>query len=316
MTYGSGEYCYECVEGWGQPEDRKEIRFQKVAGLASDREDNIYVLTRTETPIYVMNKEGEVLDTFGTGVFGRAHGLHRSADGCIWGVDDMRHAVYRFSPEHRLTMTLGTPDHPSDTGYLGRDVPQNKVLREAGPFNRPTRMTSDSDGNLYISDGYGNARIHKFSSDGQWLKSWGKPGDGPGEFNLPHGIGIDRQNILYVADRQNNRVQLFDREGRYLDQWTDFYRPSDINIDKDGMIFVTECLRSNHFSCSPSRVTIVRPDGKIAARLFDPEQSYDSAYGHHCAHGMAIDSEGSIYIGNVGLRFPKGFTGLWKYRRV
>ena len=142
------------------------------------------------------------------------------------------------------------------------------------------------------------------------------PGSGPGEFNLPHGIGIDRQNILYVADRQNNRVQLFDLDGHFLDQWTDFYRPSDINIDSDGMIFVSECLRCNHFSSSPSRISIVRPDGKIITRLFDPEQSYDAAYGHHCAHGMAIDSEGSIYIGNVGLQFPESFTGLWKYKRV
>ena len=160
MTFGSGEYCYQCVEGWGQPEGREEILFHQVAGLASDAEDHIYVLTRTEIPIYVLDKEGNILDTFGQGIFGRAHGLHRSADGCIWGVDDMRHAVYRFSPEHRLTLTLGTPDVPSDTGYLGRDAAQNTVLRAAGPFNRPTRMTSDAEGNLYISDGYGNARIH------------------------------------------------------------------------------------------------------------------------------------------------------------
>lgn len=313
MIYGSGDYRYEYVENWGLGNGAK---FRQIAGVSVDSEDHIYVLTRTEIPVYMMNKNGDILDTFGQGIFGRAHGIFRMPDGSIFGVDDGDHAVYKFSPEKKLVMTLGTKGIGSDTGYLGKDTAQNKVLRAAGPFNRPTRLTADDTGNLYITDGYGNARVHKFDKDGNYLLSWGKPGSGAGEFNLPHGIGFGHNNVLYVADRQNNRVQLFDTDGTYLDQWTDFVRPSDIWIDSDGMIFVSECYRTTNFNGAPSRITIVTPDGKIVSRLADPDLFVDESIGHRCAHGMAIDSEGSIYIGNVGQKFPVDYSGLAKYRRV
>lgn len=313
MQFGSGEFVYEYVENWGLNQD--QVCFKAIAGISVDSNDHIYVLTRTETPVVVMNKEGEILETFGQGVFGRAHGLYRDSDGFLFGVDDHDHAVYKFSPDKKLIMTLGTKGEASDTGYVSKDY-KNVVLRAAGPFNRPTRLTTDKAGNLYVTDGYGNARVHKFDHNGNLLLSWGEPGTEPGQFRLPHGIGIDDSGILYVADRSNNRVQLFDTNGKFLDVWTNFERPSDIWIDSNNIIYVSECLRTSNFTCSPSRISIVDKSGKLLSRLEDSNQFYDAQIGHHCAHGMAIDSEGSIYIGNVGQKFPENYSGLAKYRRV
>lgn len=323
MRFGSGDFIYEYVENWGQrPQNKdkpdnqeKSIKLKQIAGVSVDSDDNIYVLTRTETPVVVMNKDGMILETFGEGIFGRAHGLFRTREGFLFGVDDQDHAVYKFSPDKQLVMTIGTKGRASDTGYENTDG-RNTVLHSAGPFNRPTRLTEDEEGNLYVSDGYGNARIHKFDPSGNLILSWGKPGKEPGQFNLPHGIGLGHNGVLYVADRQNNRVQLFTKNGCVLGEWTDFERPSDIWIDRSGLIFVSECLRTSNFTNSPSRISILNQNGNLLARLEDPDAFYDPQIGHRCAHGMAIDSEGSIYIGNVGQKFPENYSGLAKYKRV
>ncbi|MCD8125676.1 MAG: peptidyl-alpha-hydroxyglycine alpha-amidating lyase family protein [Lachnospiraceae bacterium] len=311
MYFGSGDFVYEYVEGWGQ----ENTSFKEVAGISVDSEDHVYVLTRTETPVYVMTKDGVVLETFGQGIFGRAHGLYRNREGFLFCVDDKFHTVYKFSPKKELVLTLGTRGLASDTGYVCKDY-KSVVLRAAGPFNRPTRLTADLDHNLYVTDGYGNARVHKFDSKGNLLFSWGQPGSGPGQFNLPHGIGIDRNGILYVADRQNNRVQLFDTSGKYLDEWNTFSRPSDVWVDENDLIYVSECLRSSHFTEVPSRISILNREGQLLTRLEDPNAFYDPRLGHHCVHGLAVDSEGSIYVGNVGRNLPENYCGLAKYRRI
>lgn len=313
MQFGSGDFVYEYVENWGL--NQNQVQFKEIAGISVDSNDHIYVLTRTETPVVVMNRDGEILETFGQGIFGRAHGLYRDSDGFLFGVDDRDHAVYKFSPDKKLVMTIGTKGVPSDTGYVSKEY-KNVVLRAAGPFNRPTRLTTDKEGNLYVTDGYGNARVHKFDHDGNLLFSWGEPGSAPGQFRLPHGIGIDSSGILYVADRSNNRVQLFSTDGKLIGVWDGFERPSDIWVDADNIIYVSECFRTSNFTCAPSRVSIMNRDGKLLSRLEDQDQFYDANIGHHCAHGMAIDSEGSIYLGNVGQKFPEHYSGLAKYRRI
>lgn len=314
MQFGSGEFVYEYVEGWGQ-EEESLAGFPVVAGVSVDSEDHVYVLTRTEDPVIVLDKKGKRLETFGQGVFARAHGLFRASDGCLFGVDDMAHAVYKFTPDKKLILTIGQRGVPSDTGYVCRET-KNQVLRAAGPFNRPTRLVADEDGNLYVTDGYGNARVHKFDGEGNLISSWGEPGSGPGQFHLPHGIGLGKNGILYVADRNNNRLQLFTTDGKYVAEWTGFHRPSDVWVDREGLLFVSECFRNSIFDGVPSRVSILNPEGKLLARLGGESCFYDPALGHHCAHGLAIDSEGSIYIGNVGQKFPGDYSGLAKYRRV
>ena len=313
MSYGKGKYTYECDTAWAAAVIEK-YQIGVVAGVTVDEQDNVYVLTRSDPPVIILDKNGNELETFGSGLFGRAHGMFRDRDGSLFGVDDGRHAVYKFNEKREVVMTLGTPDRPTDTGYTAA----NKVVEHsAGPFNRPTRLVTDAQGNIYVTDGYGNARVHKFDRCGRLLKSWGEPGTEPGKFNLPHGIGISLDSTtLYVADRQNNRVQLFSTEGDFLAVWEGFKRPSDIWVDKDGVVYVSENRRSSADDCAPSRVSVMSPEGELLARLGDDDVPYDEAKAFHSAHGVAVDSEGSIYIGNVGQHWPKGYTGLYKYVRT
>jgi sugar lactone lactonase YvrE len=168
-------------------------------------------------------------------------------------------------------------------------------------------------GDLYVTDGYGNARVHCFSPEGKLKFSWGEPGREPGHFNLPHGLAIGPDETLYVCDRQNNRIQLFTLDGKFIDEWTDFERPADCFI-QNGVMYVAECKRSSAFDGSPSRVTILDLAGNILARL-GGYQPYDPEIGHHTAHGICVDSEGSIYVSEVGKKSPEGYIGIKKYRR-
>lgn len=312
MFLGQGKYRYEWDQGWAG-EAIKQMRIGVVAGITVDSEDNVYVLVRSDPPVIVLDKSGKVTETFGTGLFGRPHGMFRDRDGSLFGVDDHDHIVMKFNGHRKVVMTLGTRGRASDTGYT---PDHHTVERAAGPFNRPTRLVTDPAGNIYVTDGYGNARVHKFDASGRLIKSWGTPGSAPGQFNLPHGIGIDSRGRLYVADRGNDRVQLFTTDGEFIEQWTDFNRPSDIWIDKDDIIYVSENRRASKFSGVPSRVTILDAEGRLLSRLGDETVSYDEDRPFFSAHGIAVDSEGSIYIGNVGQHWLTGTTGLYKYKRI
>src|SRR5207245_7755883 len=136
---------------------------------------------------------------------------------------DSHHTDRQYTPDVRLLLTLGTSSKPSNTGATSMD--SRTIVRAGPPFHYPTNLALSPQGELYVSDGYGNARIHKFSAEGQLLFSWGEPGSGPGQFHIPHGIAVDRQGRVYVADRENSRIQLFAPDGAYLSQWTDVARP-------------------------------------------------------------------------------------------
>lgn len=314
MCYGSGDYIYRVDKNWAS-DIKIQYGIKEVAGLTIDNEDNIYVLTRSERPVIVLNHDGAVVRTFGEGIFGRAHGMCRNNNGEIYGVDDAEHVIYRFSTEGKLLDTLGTKGKPSDTGYLAQ-AKKRTVLRSSGPFNRPTRMVFDCEGNFYVTDGYGNARVHKFDKHGRLVLSWGEPGTGPGQFNTPHGIGISTSGTtLYVADRQNNRLQLFDPEGKLLDIWTGFHRPSDIFV-REGILYIAENRRSSAFDNMPSRVSIMTESGTMLARLGADHVPYEEGSGYHSVHSIAVDIKGNIYIGDVGKNWPEGYSGLAKYCRV
>src|SRR5262249_5479221 len=150
-------------------------------------------------------------------IFKRAHGIFIGPDDAVYCIDDFDHTFRKFTTDGKLLMTLGTSGKPSDTGATSIDF---RTIRHSGPpFHYPTDLALAPDGSLYVSDGYGNARIHKFSPDGRLLFSWGEPGDGPGQFRVPHGIAVDRQGFVYVADRENSRVQIFAPDGKYLSEW-------------------------------------------------------------------------------------------------
>ena len=201
-------------------------------------------------------------------------------------------------------MTMGVSGRPSDTGVVGIDY--RTIARPAGPFNLPTNLVAAGDDRLYVTDGYGNARVHCFSSTGDYLFSWGGPGSGPGEFNLPHGIDVDSSGRVFVADRENSRIQLFDAEGRFLEQWPDIVRPTDLFICDDDTVFVAEegarCGLFPWMTPDPDaiggRVAVFAPDGELLARWgggLDPCSAGD----FYAPHAIWLDSKRTIYVGEV-----------------
>ncbi len=221
MSYGTGKYTYELTKwqaeyppGWSPSE---------VNALCVDAEDHLYAFNTGDHPVTVFDGNGKLLKTWPKETFAHNHGATIAPDGSIYCADDGNHTVSRFTPEGKVLMTLGNKGKPSDTGYtlVGADGKPLHILeavkttkRGGPPFNAPTDVALSASGEIFISDGYGNARIHKFSRDGELQMSWGEPGSGPGQFVVPHAIAIDRTGRILVADRHNNRIQIFDPQGK------------------------------------------------------------------------------------------------------
>ena len=324
MIFGSGDFRYEAVENWGAAladwED-EQWGLRKVAGLACDSHDNVYILSRSDKPILLVNKDGELIREVAAGckdMFRTPHGATIDAQGNLFCVDCSAHVVYKFSPEDKLLMTLGKKDQPSDTGAFcrpGEVAPDYRtVKRTAGPFHSPNNLAIGPYGDLYVVDGYGNAAVHRFNSKGEYIQRWGEPGNLPGQFYLPHGILVGPNNIVYVADRENDRIQLFDLYGNYITEWDFIERPSHLVLGPDNLIYICECKRTNRFDDSPSAIHIVTLDGQDVIKL-DNRTGYIHREEYRAAHAICVDSEGSIYIGDVG-QPPKGHVGLHKYRRI
>jgi DNA-binding beta-propeller fold protein YncE len=175
-------------------------------------------------------------------------------------------------------MVIGTKDKPSDTGY--REVPNlferiSSITKGGEPFNRPTGVALSSTGAIYVADGYANARVHKFSSDGRLLFSWGEPGPGPGQFRLPHSIFIDKRDRIWVADRENSRIQIFDDKGNFLTQWTDhLIRPTDVFIDEDETVYVSTMKLPTRFLWLPMPLRLTPKATFTSARSLLPSQKW------------------------------------------
>lgn len=280
--------------------------FREVAGVATDSSNRVYVFSRGEHPMMVFDREGEFLSSWGEGVFTKAHNVRVSPEGFVFCSDLLDHTVRKFTPEGELLMTLGTANKPSDTGGDGRNT---RIKRSAGPFNGPTDVAFAPSGELYVTDGYANARVHMFSAGGELLSSWGSPGDGPGEFNLPHGALIQGGRTLYIADRENNRVQVFDLKGEFVSQWTDFAGPTGISSGTDGTLFVSE------FGYDPSiptrysvpahgrrilpRVTMRSPEGELLAKIEGEDKCAQGSF--FAPHSICVDASGDVYVGEVPL---------------
>jgi len=311
MPYGSGKFTYEMVDGWAKLP--KGASFLDIGGICIDAQDRVFVLNRsTEHPVMVFDREGNFLTSWGKGLFKRAHGSGVGPDGAIYCTDDKNHTVRKFTPEGKVLMTLGQEDQPSDTGYE-QDWFEffwslTTITKGGPPFNRPTGVAITESGTIYVSDGYGNARVHKFTPDGKLLLSWGGPGYRPGEFRLPHNIAVDKQERVWVPDRENSRVQIFNSSGKFLDQWENFIRPTDVCFDDEGNVYVSElCLQ----------VSIFSPNGKLLARLANGRQEKDPAKALFVApHAIALDSRGDIYVGDVSWTHSKIDRGANVLRKL
>ena len=287
----SGDFAFRVQAGWAKlPE---AWSFFEVVDVEVDSEDRVYVFCRGEHPLLVFDKNGNFLYSWGEGFFTRPHGMTIAPDGSLYCVDDMAHAVYKFSQDKQLIFTLGTP---------GQGAP----FHGGEPFNLPTKVALEpGTGAFYVSDGYGNARIHKYSPQGELLFSWGRSGSDPGEFNLPHSVCTDRQGRVYVADRENHRIQVFDDTGRYITQWNNMYRPCGLFITKDapqlalvaeippGMSFMTGFPRLG------ARITIYDLAGKRLAAFGEALPGDKHPFQFWAPHGIVMDSQGNIYVGEV-----------------
>lgn len=310
MRYDTKAGRFELVDQWAAV-PRQYVE-GPIAGIGSDCHNHIYVLTRKKPAILIFDQTGCCLDRWDDQLFQRPHAIHVLEGRAIYVVDDAGHAVYEFRPDHTLVRVLGSRGQPSDTGCVNKDY--RTITHGGPPFHYPTGAASDEDGRLYISDGYGNARIHRFSPDGTLEYSWGEPGAAPGQFHLPHGI-FYHKGILYVADRQNNRIQLFDRGGNFLNSWTDLIRPAGLCMGPDHNFYIAECCHCSTFDGRSCRVTIMSGKGKVLDRI-EMGQGDEPVKTYHTAHGIAVDSEGSIYLGEVGKGFPMGYSGLQKLQRI
>jgi DNA-binding beta-propeller fold protein YncE len=311
MPYGAGKYTYELVDGWAKlPEGWS---FLDVGGITVDAEDNVYVLNRSEHPIMVFDREGNLLKTWGEGFFNRAHGSCVDPDGAVWVTDDRDHIVTKFTPEGEQLMMLGTRGQASDTGYHRTfDFWESlaRIKQGASPFNRPTGVALNSRKEIYISDGYGNARIHKFTPEGKLLFSWGGPGGAPSQFRLPHNIWVDRQDRVWIPDRENSRIQIFTGEGEFITEWTDVIRPTHVFIDEDDTVYISELSL---------RVSVYTIDGELLTQWGNEANVAKEEALFLAPHVCAVDSRGDLYVGEVamtGTGIDKGARTLQKFARV
>jgi len=283
---GSGRYTYKIHEDWAHVPAYIEM---KPAAVAVDPKDRIFCFNRsTEHPIVVLDRNGEFLFSWGAGLFRFPHAIRFDEQGNLWLTDGHHMQFMKFTPEGKLLQTIGERGHRSNTGVPADDyssVAWKKVTHGGGPFNLPTDIAFAPDGSMFMSDGYGNARVHKFSAKAEYLYSWGEPGTAPGQFNLPHGVWIDRRGRLLVADRENDRVQVFDQGGGLLEIWpTELTGPAFFYVDADDIVYVAE-----H---NGGMVSILTLDGERLARWGDPI--------HRSCHGIWCDSQRNIYVVQPG----------------
>lgn len=283
---GHGRYTYKVHEDWAKVPAGMEM---KPAAVAVDRHDRVYCFNRSaEHPVVVFDSRGNFLFSWGAGLFRFPHAIRFDAQGYVWLTDGHHMQFMKFTQEGTLLQTIGQRGHRSDTGVPDDDYTSQawrKVRHGGGPFNLPTDIAFAPDGAMFMTDGYGNARVHKFTPQGEHMFSWGEPGSAPGQFNLPHGIWVDRRGRLLVADRENDRVQVFDQDGRLLEIWpTELIGPAFFYVDADDIVYVAE-----H---NGGMVSILTLDGERLARWGDSI--------HRSCHGIWCDSRRDIYVVQPG----------------
>jgi DNA-binding beta-propeller fold protein YncE len=293
---------YHAVENWARmPEGRT---WGSSAGVYVDPAGtSVWVAERCGAnscagsdlaPILRFDMSGRLLKAFGAGMFVFPHGIFVDQEGNVWvtdgqGKDGKGHQVFKFNPEGKVLLALGKP------GVAG-DGPDE--------FNAPSAVLVAPNGDIFVGDGHGgntNARIVKFNRDGKFIKTWGKKGSAPGDIDIPHTLAMDSRGRLFLGDRQNNRIQIFDQNGAFLDQWSQFSRPSGIFIDKNDTIYVadseSESVAKNHDGWKRGiRIGRVQ-DGVVTGFIPDP---VDKIPGTSAAEGVAADPAGNIYGAEVG----------------
>ncbi|HXG10289.1 MAG TPA: peptidyl-alpha-hydroxyglycine alpha-amidating lyase family protein [Gemmataceae bacterium] len=283
------------------PQRPADVQWDAMPGIAVDAQDRIYLFTRASPPVQVYDSNGKFIRGWGQEHIKRAHHIRIDPEGNVWCADIGCHVVYKFTPEGKLLLTLGTKDH------AGCDPSH---------FNQPTDMAITPSGDIFVSDGYGNARIVHFDRHGKYVKEWGRLGSKPGEFSIPHAIAVDSRGRLYVADRNNARVQVFDQSGRLLDVWSNLVVPWGLWVTKKDEIWVcgsspTQWRETDSNLGVPPKDQLFmkfNPDGKLLQLWAVPKgvDGLEKPGELNWVHALAVDSHGNIYAGDiVGKRAQK-----------
>ena len=283
-----------------------------VVDVAVDSLDRVFLLTRETSRISIYNRDGSFIKSWGEDLLtDRPHGITIAPDDSVYCVDEDDQTIRKFTPDGEQLLVIGKSGVASGTGAdwslkTSRERLAS-IARGGPPFNHPTKLAVAPNGDFYISDGYGNARVHRFSPNGEFVASWGEPGVAPGQFHLPHGICVTPDERVLVADRENDRIQVFSLDGKFRGEWTNLHRPTAIAMDRKGLIYVTELpWRTGQYSWvhgsievdEPARLSILDLEGQIVVRFGDG--SSPCAAGNFAApHGLAIDSHGDLYVAEV-----------------
>jgi DNA-binding beta-propeller fold protein YncE len=283
---GSGTHRYRVNWEWQRAPQDIEVR---ACAVAVDSKDRVYCFNRNKDhPVVIFDRNGDFVGSWGAGLFQFPHAIRIDAKDNVWLTDEHYGQFFKFTADGLLLQTIGVRDARSDTGVPDDDYSSTawkKVTHGGGPFNLPTDIIAAPDGSYFMSDGYGNARVHKFSADLQLVKSWGEPGTGPGQFNLPHGLWIDRRGRLLVADRENDRVQVFDQDGKFLEIWpVELIGVAFFYVDDEDIAYVPE-----H---NAGMISILTLDGERLARW--------GGEIHKSTHGIWCDSQKNIYAVQPG----------------
>jgi sugar lactone lactonase YvrE len=251
--------------------------FGWVPAVAVDSQDRVFVYSRSEHPLVIFDTEGNFLEEWGYGLLQDAHGLYIDAEDNVFCTERNTHCIHKFNNKGELLMTLGTP------GVEGAN--------DGDPFRLPTDLGIASTGELFVSDGYGNARVHKYTADGKLIKSWGTWGDGPSQFKLSHCVRVDRYDRVWVCDRENDRIEFFDLEGNFTGEWTGLAKPDTIYFDPhDDVVYIAELEQ---------QVSIFDFDRNLLSQWGGRQKSDKPGEFKACPHGIWMDSRGDLYVGEV-----------------
>jgi DNA-binding beta-propeller fold protein YncE len=247
--------------------------FEETPGVAVDSREHVFVFHRGPHSIMEFDPEGNLVRSWGDGIFVRPHGLKFDREGNLWAADDQGHMVVKMDALGRVRMVLGRKNTKGET----KDT-----------FYRPTDIAFAANGDFYVSDGYGNSRVVKFNKDGQYITAWGKKGAGEGEFNLPHAVAVDKQGRVYVGDRENHRMQVFDSAGKFLTQWKHVGSPWGVVITEDQSLYM--CDGHNN------RILKLNLNGDVEGVLGGPGKLPGLLdYSHH----LAVGPSRSIYVAEI-----------------